>query len=83
MGDVVLGGAVGGIFPLMVNALPTVISDLFKSASLLQQALLLGVLSYVMADFVINLLARFGIGTAVLSPKPIDGNEAAAKKGPA
>lgn len=83
IGDIVLGGAVGGLFPLMVGSLPTTISDLFTKATVLQQALLLGVMAYIMSDFVTSLLARFGIGNeTVLSPHPISGNEVAARKAP-
>ena len=81
IGDVLLGGAVGGLFPLFVDNLPSSIVEMYTKASLLQQALMIGAISYTASDLITGLLARFNIGQVALSPHPISGDEVGAKKG--
>lgn len=65
--DVILGGAVGGLFPLVVSWFPDPIPALFRQASALQQALLLGVIAYATSDFVNNVLTKLGVGFSAVS----------------
>lgn len=52
--DVVVGGAVGLLYPLY----PVI--ELPAGASILQQAALVGVISYLTGDFVQSIVGRFG-----------------------
>ncbi len=62
--DVVIGAAVGILYPLY----PLV--PLPKDANLIQQAALIGVLAYVSSDFIQNALAKVGITLPGINPKP-------------
>ncbi len=68
--DVILGGAVGGLFPLVVNTMPSPIPDLWARASIIQQGLLLGVIAYATSDFINNVLGKFGVGFSAAPLRP-------------
>lgn len=65
--DVILGGAVGGLFPLLVQSMPSPIPELWVRASLVQEALLLGILAYATSDFINNALGKLGVGISAVS----------------
>jgi VIT1/CCC1 family predicted Fe2+/Mn2+ transporter len=59
--DVVIGGAVGILYPLF----PFV--PIPDTASLLQQAVMIGVISYFSSDLVTGILSKLGIGPSTAS----------------
>lgn len=82
--EVIIGGAIGGLSPMIVQSyLPPSVAEVYAHASVLQQALWLGVTAYATTDFITSALARLGVGqapTSVLSPAPISGDPVAARK---
>lgn len=60
--DVILGGAIGILYPLY----PLV--PLPDAANLLQQSMLVGVICYFSSDLITNILAKLGVAQKQLNP---------------
>jgi membrane associated rhomboid family serine protease len=60
--DVLIGGAVGAIFPLLgPSLLPDAVQTAWEAASTAQKAILMGILCYASSDFIQNMLSKLGI----------------------